>query len=366
MNFRVGKQNLLKELGLVQGVVEKKSTIPILVNLLIEARPGGIEIRATDLDLSITSFCDAEVLEPGALCLPAKKLFEIVRALPEAEVELKRGEKEQVTLTCERSRFRLNGVATENFPEIKTIPDGAVSLPAQIFRTLIGRTIFASSTEESRFTLNGAKLEMGEEGIRVVATDGHRLAFIEKKMPVTGQALDLLIPKKALAELARLSAEADDQLEVAYHQNLLFFRFGNRVLTSRTLTGQFPNYEMVLPKENHHRFVVESSRLAGALRRISLVADDRSHAIKVELLKDLLQITATTAEVGDGVEQLAVEYDGPEISIGFNVQYLLDFLAVINEGDVMLEFKDGSSQVQLRPHQEIDYDYRYIVMPLRV
>jgi DNA polymerase-3 subunit beta len=366
MNFRIGKQAFLKELGLVQGVVEKKSTIPILVNLLIEARDGGIEIRATDLDLSITSFCEAEVLQPGALCIPAKKLFEIVRALPEAEVELKRGEREQVTLTCERSRFRLNGVATENFPEIKAIPDGALSFPAPIFRTLIGRTIFASSTEESRFTLNGAKLEMGEEGIRVVATDGHRLAFIEKKMPITGQPLDLLVPKKALAELSRLSAEADDLLEVAFHQNLLFFRLGNRVLTSRTLTGQFPNYEMVLPKENHHSFVVESSRLAGALRRIALVADDRSHAIKFELLKDLVQITATTAEVGDGVEQLTVEYEGPAITIGFNVQYLLDFLSVINEGDIRLEFKDGSSQVQLRPHQEIDFDYRYIVMPLRV
>lgn len=366
MKFTISRNSFQKELGLLQGVVEKKSTIPILSNLMIETQAGGFELRATDLDLSISSFCEAEVSEPGTACLAAKKLFEIVRALPEAEIELKSGEKEQLTLSCERSRFRLLGVPTDNFPRIKQMPDGAFTLPAEVFRTLIARTIFSITNEESRYALNGAKFEFGPDSIRMVATDGHRLSFIEKKIQNPGQPLDLLIPKKTLTEVARLSAETDDQIEIALHDQHLFFRFGKRVLTSRTLSGQFPNYEMVLPRENNHRFSIEGHRLAAALRRVALVADDRSHAIRFELDSNLVRISATSESVGEAGEEIAVEYDGPPIAIGFNAQYLLDLFSVINEGEIVLEFKDGSSQVQIRPANEVDYDYRYIVMPMRI
>ena len=366
MKFTVGRQAFLKEIGLLQGVVEKKSTIPILSNLMIEASSEGVELRATDLDLSISTFCDAEVQEPGSLCLAAKKLFEIVRALPEAEVELKSGENEQLTLSCERSRFRLLGVPTDNFPRIKPMPEGGLSLPAEIFRTFIARTIFAITNEESRYSLNGAKFEFGDDTIRMVATDGHRLSFIEKRFNNPGGGLDLLIPKKTLTEVARLSAESDDQIEIAFHDQHLFFKFGKRTLSSRTLSGQFPNYEMVLPRENNHRFVIECSRLAAALRRVALVADDRSHAIRFELNENLVRITATSESVGEAGEELAVEYDGPPITIGFNAQYLLDLFSVVNEGEIVLEFKDGSSQVQVRPRSEADFDFRYIVMPMRI
>jgi len=366
MNFTIGKQSFQKELGLLQGVVEKKSTIPILSNLLVEAKPGGIELKATDLDLSLSTFCEAEVREPGSLCLPAKKLFEIVRALPESEIELKRGDKEQVTLSCERSRFKLLGVAPDNFPQMRSLPEEILPLPAELFRTFIARTIFAITNEESRYALNGAKFEISEDSVRMVATDGHRLSFIEKRLNAGGQRLDLLIPKKTLAEVAKLSTEADDQIGIAFRDNHLYFQFGKRVLSSRTLSGQFPNYEMVLPRENHNCFTIEGSRLANALRRVALVADDRSHAIRFELAKDLVSISANSENVGEAGEELVVDYAGPEIVIGFNAQYLLDVLAVLNEGEISLEFKDGSSQVQVRPKDEVDYDFRYIVMPMRI
>ncbi len=366
MNFKIGRQSFQKELGLLQGVVEKKSTIPILSNLMIVAKESGIELKATDLDLSVSTFCDAEVHETGSLCIPAKKLFEIVRAFPESEIELKSGEKDLVTLSCERSRFRLFGVLTDNFPEIKSMPDGALTLPAELFRTLTTRTIFAITNEESRYALNGARFELNQSAVRMVATDGHRLSFMEKKIDHPGDKLEVLIPKKTLAELSKFSAESDDPIELAFHENHLFFKFGKRVLISRTLSGQFPNYEMVLPKDNNNRFTIEGQRLASALRRVSLVADDRSHAIKFELTDNLVRVSATSEGVGDAGEELAVEYEGPSISIGFNSQYLLDFFTVINEGEIVVEFKDSSSQVQLRPKDEVDYDYRYIVMPMRI
>lgn len=366
MRFKVGRQSFQKELGLLQGVVEKKSTIPILSNVMIETHADGIEIKATDLDLSISTLCEAEVLEPGSICLGAKKLFEIVRALPESEIELKSGDKDQLTLSCERSRFKLLGVPTDNFPRIRQMPEGALQLPVEIFRTLISRTIFAITNEESRYALNGAKFEFGAESLRMVATDGHRLSFIEKQIANPGQPLDLLIPKKTLTEVARLSAESDDSIEVAFHDNHLYFRFGKRVLSSRTLSGQFPNYEMVLPRDNNHSFAIEGHRLAAALRRVALVADDRSHAIRFELRDNLVNISANSESVGEAGEELVVDYTGPEIVIGFNAQYLLDVFSVIGEGEILLEFKDGSSQVQVRPKTEVDYDYRYIVMPMRI
>lgn len=366
MNFTISRQPFQKELGLLQGVVEKKSTIPILSNLLLEAKEGGVEIRGTDLDVSISTFCEAEVKQPGSICLPAKRLFEIVRLLPEAEVEVRLGEKDQVTVRCERTNYRLTGTSPESFPEMKTPAAGSLSLPTDLFRLLISRTIFAITSEESRYTLNGAKFELSESGVRMVSTDGHRLSFMEKKMPLATGRLDFLIPKKTLAELAKLSAETDDPIEAGVHENHIFFRFGRRVLVSRTLSGQFPNYEMVLPKDNQHHLTIGSSQLATALRRVEVMADDRSHGVRLDLSENSLQISSQSADAGEAGEHLSVDYQGPEITIGFNVHYLLDFFTVVSEGEVILEFKDGSSQVQLRPKGEIDYDYRYIVMPMRV
>lgn len=369
MQIVVGKSSFLKELNLIQGVVEKKSTIPILSNLLLETKDGdggGVWIKGTDLDVSISTWCDAEVKQPGSICVPAKKLFEIVRALPEAEIELKRGENEQVNLACERSKFRMLGVAKDNFPEIKKFAGSYVSLPAELFRTFITRTVFAITNEESRYALNGAKFEMSDKNIRMVATDGHRLSFIEKNSEFGAQKLDVLIPKKTLAELARLSAEGDDPVEFGHDDNHFFFKIGKRLLVSRTLTGQFPNYDLVLPKENNHRVEIECARISSAIRRVALMADERSRAIKFELSDGQINITSQAAEMGDAGEILPVEYAGPEITVGFNAQYLLDFFSVIQEGDVAFEFKDGNSQVQLKSKNELDYDFRYIVMPMRL
>lgn len=367
MQLKIGKSTFLKELNLLQGVVEKKSTIPILSNLLLEAGDGGLWIKGTDLDVSISTWCPAEIGQEGSVCIQAKKLFEIVRALPEAEIELKRGEGEQqVSLVCERSRFKMPATSTDNFPGIPEFDGDYTTIQSEMLRTFINRTIFAITSEESRYSLNGAKFEISDKGVRMVATDGHRLSFIEKPGKFGDLKLDVLIPKKTLAELSRLSAESEDSFEFGHDENHLFFKVGKRVLSSRTLSGQFPNYELVLPKDNDQAFTIESARVSSAIRRVALMADERSHAIRFEISANEIHISSQAAEHGEAGEHLPIDYSGPEITVGFNAQYLLDFFGVIQEGDVRFEFKDGNSQVQLRPASEADFDFKYIVMPMRL
>ncbi len=366
MHLTIGKTSFLKELNMLQGVVEKKSTIPILSNLLLETADGELWIKGTDLDISISTRCGAEIRQGGAICVQAKKLFEIVRSLPEADIEIKLGANDQVSLVCERSRFKMPGLTKDNFPEIKTFDGGYWSLPAELVRTFISRTIFAITTEESRYALNGAKIELSGKGIRMVATDGHRLSFIEKQADFGDAKLDVLIPRKTLAELARLCGESNDAVEIGSGDNQLFFKIGKRLLTSRTLSGQFPNYELVLPKENHNRVIVGNAQVSSAIRRVALMADDRSHAIRFDLKDGQINISSQSSEIGEAGEDLSVEYAGPAITAGFNAQYLLDFFNVIEDGDVIFEFKDGNSATQIKSSNDSDYDLRYIIMPMRL
>lgn len=367
MHLMVNKAHLLKELNFIQGVVEKKNTIPILSSLLLESSNGSLSIKGTDLDVSISTNCEAEVSVSGAVCIQAKKLFEIIRALPEAEIEIKCGENDQVSIICERSRFKMLGQPKANFPEIPVFKLPLGHLPAELFRTFITRTIFAATNEESRYALNGAKFELSNEGLRMVATDGHRLSFIEKKGEfIRDLKVEAIIPKKTLTELIKLSAETEETVEFGKDENHLFFKLGKRVLVSRMLSGQFPNYEMVLPKENKSAFLIESQRISAATRRVALMADERSHAIKFEISEGQLNITAQASDVGEAGETLPIEYSGDTIISGFNAQYVHDFFAVVSEGDIRFSFKDGNSQVQLQSSADTEYDFRYVIMPMRL
>lgn len=367
MHLTISKQNLLKELSFIQGVVEKKNTIPILSNLLFEARNGALEIKGTDLDVSILTICDAEISKEGSICVQARKLFDIVRALPDAAIEIKSTEQEQVHIICERSRFKMLGLAKDNFPEVQTFKGTYIPIPADLVRTFISRTIFAITNEESRYALNGAKLELSGQGIRMIATDGHRLSFIEKKGSLVEDAkIEVIIPKKTLSELMKLSSETEESIEFGKDENHLFFKAGKRLLVSRILSGQFPNYELVLPKDNKNQIAIESTWVAGAVKRVALMADERSHAIKFDIEKGQINITSQAADLGEAGETLPVDYNGEGITAGFNAHYLHDFFSVVPDGEVLFEFKDGNSQAQLKPKSNGEYDFRYIIMPMRL
>ncbi len=367
MKFSIGRSSLLKELSFVQGVVDRKNTIPILSNLVVDAREGHVHFKATDLDVTVSTSCPAEVSEDGAACLPAKKLFEVIRSLPDAQVELVAGSGDPVRIACGRSKFKMPSTARENFPDTPDYTGEATQLPSETLRTFINRTQFAITTEESRYALNGSKFELSEKGIRMVATDGHRLAFIESTSPLsTTRKVDVIIPKKSLNELAKLSTEDEGSIEFGNDENHLFFAVGKRKLSTRVVSGQFPNYEMVLPKENEHRLVVSCAEVAGAIRRVALMADERSHLIRFDIKPGQMHVSSQAADVGEAGEELEVEYTGPPILVGFNAQYLNDFFSVVQDGNVAFEFKDGNSQAQIRPIVDGGYDFRYVVMPMRL
>ena len=370
MQFVVSKQNLQKELSYVQGVVEKKNTIPVLSNILIESvGEGTIRLTGTDLDVTIRCDMDAEDIKtPGSICVQARKLFEIARLLPDAPVTFKKESNDWVTVTCDKSRFKMVGVSKEAFPEVPSFKSAPTKISAGIIKAFIDRTIFAITQEESRYTLSGAKFMLDDKGARMVTTDGHRLAYVEKKDVSRdgNDAIDTLIPRKTLAELTKMTAGEDGDISLGMDGNHIFFEVGTRLLISRMLYGQFPNYEMVMPKNNDKEVQFDSGLLNQAIRRVALMADERSHAIKFHLGANELVISSQNAEEGEANETLQTDYAGDETDIGFNAQYLQEFLNVVGDSAVKFEFKDGNSQAQLRPADGGDCDYKYIVMPMRI
>jgi DNA polymerase III subunit beta len=370
MEYSVKKFDLLEELLLTQGVVERKTTIPILSNLLCEAKGNRLTITATDLELSIRTSCEAKIKKDGAGTIPAKKLLELVRLLPDEEIRFKLLENHWVQLTCDRRNYKLVGMSKDNFPALPEFPHALVKIPAKLLAAVIAKTTFAISLEESRYTLNGALLVVKPGSLTMVATDGHRLAMVETDHKFEGLLTEtrVLVPKKAMNEVQRLAAESGDEAVVEFGQDEshLFFQFGGRLLTCRKLTGQFPNYEAVLPREVNKTVVIERNELQDALRRVSQLADQRSHAVKFVLAKEGLEISASSPEYGEAKEAIEKEYKGEPISIGFNAQYLLDFLAAAPDGPVSFELKDEQSAGQLRPLGDESSRYRYVVMPMRI
>ena len=367
MRFSIGKNVLLKELNLLQGIVEKKSTIPILSNVLIETvNDATISLIATDLDVSLQTECAAESAKPGSMVLQARKLFEIVRNLPDSEINFNKEDNDWVKVVCASSEFRIVGQSKEHFPSTPKAEKAGITIPASVLHTLINRTVFAITQEESRYALNGALLLFSEGRLQMVATDGHRLSLAASDLESSGESFKVIIPKKALIELAKLTAGAEDVIEMSRDENHLYFEIQSRHLTSRMLAGQFPNYDLVLPKNNDKSISLNADKISQAIKRAALMADERSHGIKVDLASGRLSITSQSADVGEAKEMIPLDYTGDSLSIGFNAQYMLDFLGVVGTDEVLFEFKDEQSPALLRPSGEGEADYKYVVMPMRL
>jgi len=371
MEITVSKFELLRELTATQGVVERKTTIPILSNYLFEAGGDKLSLTATDLDLSLRTSCNAKVKKEGSCTIPARKLHDYVKLLPDADITIKLLENHWVSIRCGRSNTKMVGMARSNFPGLPPFPNaGVVNVPAQALRGMIAKTGFAIANEESRYTLNGALMVLKPESITMVATDGHRLAHIERggeKFEGISGEMKTLIPKKAMDELKILLDSTDtDVIEFAKDESTLFFRIGPRLLTSRQLTGQFPNYEAVLPKDNSKSVSVDAEELSAAISRVAQFADERSRAVRLKLDKGEMKLSASSSETGESEDSIEISYNGESLAIGFNAQYIIDFLKAVGAGDVRLELKDAQSAGQLRPAEGEEYKYRYIVMPMRI
>lgn len=373
MEISVSRQELLRELTATQSVVERKTTIPILSNFLIEAADDKLIITGTDLDQSMKTSCAAKVKKPGACTIPARKLYDYIKLLGDGDISINLLENHWVQIRSGRSNTKMVGMARANFPQVPEFPETSVTkIPAASLKNLIAKTIFAISNEESRYTLNGALLMLKAESLTMVATDGHRLAHIEK----SGESLSnisgekkTLIPRKALAELQSLLSSSDEEyLDFADDEQTLFFRIGHRTLTSRKLTGQFPNFEAVMPRDNNKFVVVRSEDLNSSIQRVAQFADERSGAIKIRIEQNELKISSSSTDSGESEDVIETPYSFDAIVVGFNSAYMLDFLkATGNSGEVRLEFKDAQSAGQMRPEDgSDDYKYRYIIMPMRI
>jgi DNA polymerase-3 subunit beta len=380
MEFSVGRARLLAELNLLQGVVERKNTIPILTNVLIEAvasSPGNegskIKLLTTDLDVSIETECAADVARAGSVVIQARKLFDIVRSLPDSDIAFVKEENEWVKITCGASRFRVVGQLKEHFPSIVKQTTPGMLLPAAALYKLIVRTIFAITQEESRYALSGALFLVAGNAVSMVTTDGHRLSFVTCGLDSQDGAeatpehdARVIVPKKALTELQRLTMGSEDAIEFAKDENHLFFKIGYRQLTSRLLSGQFPNYEMVIPKNNDKKVAINVEKIAQAVRRAALMADDRSHGIKMEFDDGRLVITSQTADLGESKEEVAIDYKEAKLAVRFNALYVLDFLNVVDGDDITLELKDDQSAVLFKPAEQGNCEFKYVIMPMRL
>jgi DNA polymerase-3 subunit beta len=372
MELVVRKNELLRELQLFQGIVERKNTIPILANVLIDAKDGEVKMLATDLEVALRSRCEATVTKPGVLTLPAKKLYEIVRALPETEVRISQ-DKSGVRVAADRFTSRIQALPKEDFPVLPE-PTGTtkIALSSAGLREMVSKTQFAITGEDTRYFLNGALFVLRGDSMSLVATDGHRLALItvERKTQdgslKNGEEIKAILPKKTLLELGKLLGDGEEDIYYERGENHLFFGVGGRVLISRMIDGEFPAYERVIPSENNNNVEFERDRLTSAIKRVALLSNERSRAVKVEIKKKKAEVTSSSSEFGEASEQIPVEYSGGALTISFNAQYVLDFLSVVETDAVLLSLKDEVSQAVMKPVGAAEYDYTYVIMPMRI
>lgn len=372
MELVVRKTELLRELQLFQGIVERKNTIPILANVLIEAKGDEVRMLATDLEVALRSRCQASVARGGSLTLPAKKLYEIVKALPETDVRIEE-DKNGVKVAADRFDSRMQTLPREDFP---TLPEAAgtsrASLSREALREMVAKTQFAITGEDTRYFLNGALFVLRSDSMSLVATDGHRLALVtvnrdgKDEAVKTGEEVKVILPKKTLLELGKLLGEGDGDIKYERGENHLFFEVAGRVLISRMIDGQFPAYERVIPKGNDKSIEFERERLTNAVKRVALLSNERSRAVKFEIDKSKVEVTSSSSEFGEAREQLQVEYDGTPMTISFNAQYVLDFLNVAETDVVSLSLKDEVSQAVMKPIGAEGYEYTYVIMPMRI
>lgn len=374
MNLTISQSELQRGLGRIQSIVEKRNSMPILSNVRLEAvkgkSAGGIKLAATDLEVGIHSTHEAKVKKAGGVTVAARKLHEIVRELPDEEIELSTTENNYLEVRCARSQFTLAGTAVEEYPTLPgASPKKLVPMQAVVLAQMIERTMYATCADETRYNLNGVYVEVLPDvgKLRMVATDGHRLACVDRAIAEGLEDLPagIIIPRKGLAELKRLVDEDDaDEIELGFEGNSGLVRKGNVTLAMRLIEGEFPNYRQVIPKEPGRRLSVPADPFVRALRRVHLLSSQQSHSVKLEVKEGHLAISTRNPDLGEAREEMDVDYAGEEMEIGFNARYLIDALQALDAKEVNLGLQDSLSPVQVRPAD--DDESLAVVMPMRL
>ncbi len=372
MRLEIERGDLLKALGHVTSVVERRTTIPILSNVFLKASGSTLQFKATDLEREVSESVDAKVQTPGALTVPAHILHDIVRKLPEgAQIDIRRdGDKERLTLTSGQSRFSLQTLAAEDFPDLAVGEMGhEFTIDAGDLKRLIDKTRFAISTEETRYYLNGIYLHTAETGkaktLRAVATDGHRLAQVELPLPKGADGMPgVIVPRKTVHELARLTEDASAKVKVSVSQTKVRFEIGPVVLTSKLIDGTFPDYGRVIPHANEKELKVDKAAFSEAVDRVSTIASERGRAVKLNLAKDKLTLSVNNPEGGSATEEIGVDYGASPLEIGFNARYLLDIAGQLENDEARFLLADPGSPTMVCDGN--DKGALYVLMPMRV
>ena len=367
MEVRMDRDVFLDGVQKVQGIAEAKGAMPILSHLLLIAERDRVGIQATDLEIGAKGYYSANVVTEGEVTLSAKKVFDILRELPREEIHLTKEDNHWVRLKCGKSKFRLPGMPSEDFPPFPEFSqDSLMELNSKLLREMIRKTFFAQSPDETRQILNGLLLEQDNEKVKMVGTDGHRLALIRRNLNggSKGEKSSYLIPKKALTELIKLVEDEETAFSFSSKNNHIAFMQGDQVIVSRKVDGKFPNYQQVIPSDNKLQVQINRDVFQHALKRVALLADEKSKMVRFDIQSGSMTLTTDATELGEAREEIAVNYTGEDVSIGLNARYVLDVLGVIDDEDVFLNLKDEKSSCLIT--SKSDKDYQSIVMPMRL
>jgi DNA polymerase-3 subunit beta len=368
MNLTIDRDELQRGLSHIQAIVERRGTLPILSNTLITAGSEGVTLAATDLEVGVIAALNADVSTPGQITLGAKKLFEIVRELEESEVRLSTAGDARVHVESGASQFTLLAISPEEYPRI---PDGEgvafLEIPGGLLGGMIDRTLYATSSDETRYNLNGVYMELVEKDqLRFVATNGHRMAKVDKAAgaPVAFLEKGIIVPRKGVAEIRKLCEETDGRVEMGMNEDgFLIVRRPDLLLSCRLIDGEFPNYRQVIPEEHRIRLVIERDKLLHAVRRIALLAHERSRGFRLAISPGELEISVSNPDLGEAREVLPVDYKGSEFATGFNARYMQDALSAAEAKEIALELIDELSPAVIRPAD--DLDQIAVIMPMR-
>ncbi len=371
MKLRIKRDEILKGLQRIQGVVDKKNTMPILANMLLIADAKGVEIIATDLEIGLRGRYAAEVEKPGAVTVSAKKMYEIVRELPEEDIQLRVEDGNWVKIVSGHSQFKLVGLPKDEYPAMPDVAEeGMITVAGDLLRDMIRKTIYAAGENDARFVLNGLFVQLapakGGLGVKMVGTDGHRLSLIDRVIEAKHKEESVIIPKKAMLELRRLLEEDASQegFQIGFSKNHALFKRDGLVMVSKLIDGNYPNYQQVIPTKNTKLVAVPKDALSHAVKRVSILSKEKTNAVKLQLENNLLQLSTNNPEVGEANEELTVDYKGDGIAIGFNSRYLMDVLAAMDGATITLELNDALSPCLIK--EEGNESYRCVVMPMRV
>ncbi len=375
-HLEIEKKELLKGLSLMQGIAGRKTTLPVLSHIYMEWKKNSLFLTGTDLQTGIQEELKATVHEEGKASFSSKKLYEIIKELPEQAIHIHKKENHWIHLKCGKSVFNIAGLDPEEFPSLPTWQEKSFStISTQIIREMIEKTVFAASNEESRYHLNGILFTQqkagGKEFLRMVATDGHRLSLVDREgQVIQGIEKGIIIPKKGVLEIRKIVGDKDDKGEemgVYFDNTHAFFKMGTSLMIIRLIEGEFPEYDQVIPKNNDKKLTMGKEMIYGSLKRVSTMASERAEGVKFSFKKNLMELSSYHQDFGDAKEEVDIQYDGPPIEIGFNARYLIEALQSFDTEEILMELRDEGSPGIIRPHTPQTPSHQLcIIMPMRI